>query len=293
MCSEALTQRGKSLLLTLLCLAVATGASAQTTQAGAPLLDAVSAVSLDGASDAWQNVDFGQQEQQQKPEGRSLVRDIVGDFGRFFTRRENYAIMAMGLGGSFSFRPLDELIASSAFNPEIGLNGGTKIDAVFEPGAVLGGMAVQLGGAFATYGFGKWLDKPGMAAFGRDLVRAQVLTQGVTHLMKRVVRRTRPDESNKKSFPSGHTSGAFATATVFQRHYGWKAGLPAFSLAGYIAASRVNENRHFLSDVIFGAAVGLAAGHTVTFGRGRTVFELAPLAAPGGGGIHVTISRDR
>jgi membrane-associated phospholipid phosphatase len=291
MCTEVLTRPGKSFLLALLCAAVASGASAQTIQAGASGLDTTS-VTFDLTGDAWQNIDFSRPAPPQ-PKGRSLFRDIAGDFGRFFTTRENYAIMTMGLGGAISFRSFDEPLANSRFNTEIGLNGDSPLDTVFEPGQVLGGMAVQVGGAFATYGFGKWLDKPGVAELGRDLVRVQVLTQGVTHIMKRVVRRTRPDDSNKKSFPSGHTSGAFATATVFQRHYGWKAGVPAFSIAGYIAASRVGENKHFLTDLVFGAAVGIAAGRTVTFGRGGTQFELAPLAAPGGGGIHVTISRDR
>ena len=76
---------------------------------------------------------------------------------------------------------------------------------------------------------------------------------------------------------------------MLQRHYGWKAGIPAYAVASYIAASRLSENKHFLSDVAFGAMIGLAAGRTVTFDRGSTRFEIAPLVAPGGGGVRMTV----
>ena len=120
-------------------------------------------------------------------------------------------------------------------------------------------------------------------------MRAQLLTQGVTQLLKYSVRRTRPDGSSRTSFPSGHASGTFTSATVLQRHYGWKVGIPAFGVASYVAASRIAENKHFLSDVIFGAAIGIAGGRTVTFRKGATRFELAPIAAPGGAGVQVSV----
>jgi hypothetical protein len=44
-------------------------------------------------------------------------------------------------------------------------------------------------------------------------------------------------------------------------------------------------DRHYLSDVAFGAALGIAAGRTLTIGRGNARFGLAPMASPGGGGV--------
>jgi membrane-associated phospholipid phosphatase len=114
----------------------------------------------------------------------------------------------------------------------------------------------------------------------------------VTAGLKFTVRRTRPDESSRTSFPSGHTSGAFATATVLKRRYGWKAGIPAYGAASFISLSRLNENKHYLSDIVFGAAVGFMAGRTVTIDRGRTHISLSPMAAPGGAGIQFTLTRD-
>ena len=126
---------------------------------------------------------------------------------------------------------------------------------------------------------------------GRDLVRAQLLAQGVTQALKYSVRRMRPDGSSQASFPSGHASGSFASASVLQRHFGWKVGGPAYAVASWVAASRLNENKHHLSDVIFGAAIGLAGGRTVTFERGRTRFEIAPMLAPGGAGVQLSLDR--
>ena len=209
-----------------------------------------------------------------EPQNPSLFKDVAGDYVRFFTARENYLILGVGLASSLSVKPLDQSIRDSGFNTELWFNEGTALDHAFEAGDVLGSSLIQVGGALATYGIGNWIGKPGVAELGRDLVRAQLVTQGVTQLLKYSVGRMRPDGSSQRSFPSGHASGVFASATVLHRHYGWKVGLPAFGVASYVAASRLSENKHYLSDVVFGAAIGLTAGRTVTFHKGTTRFEL-------------------
>ena len=65
-----------------------------------------------------------------------------------------------------------------------------------------------------------------LAYVGRDIVRAQIVSQVMVQALKYTVQRDRPDHSNNKSFPSGHAASAFATATVLQRYYGWKVGVP-------------------------------------------------------------------
>lgn len=122
---------------------------------------------------------------------------------------------------------------------------------------------------------------------GADLVQAQIVTSIVTHGLKIGVGRRRPDDG-RFSFPSGHSSATFANATVLQRHFGWKVGVPAYAFATYIAASRLPANSHYLSDVIVGAALGIAAGRTVTLGRGSGRFTMAPTATPAGVGVAFT-----
>jgi len=78
---------------------------------------------------------------------------------------------------------------------------------------------------------------------------------------------------------------------VLQEHFGWKAGLPAFLAAAYTGTSRVFDNQHWASDVVFGAAIGMAAGRTVTLHLRDTRVSVEPLAVPGGGGVLVTATR--
>lgn len=158
---------------------------------------------------------------------------------------------------------------------------------IFGVGDTLGGARAQTAGAVATYALGRATSNPTVARIGADLIRAQFVTQTITGAIKTVAGRTRPD-GTQYSFPSGHAAATFATATVLQRHLGWKVGIPAYAVASYVAASRIQTRRHFLSDVTFAAAIGIAAGRTVTIGRGNNRFELAPTAVPGGGGITLT-----
>lgn len=67
------------------------------------------------------------------------------------------------------------------------------------------------------------------------------------------------------SFPSGHTTGAFAAATVFAMEYGDRPLVPviAYTSASLIGLSRITENKHWVSDVLAGAALGLLSGRQV------------------------------
>ncbi len=116
---------------------------------------------------------------------------------------------------------------------------------------------------------------------GFDLLRANLVTQALTFGMKVSFRRDRPT-GECCSFPSGHASMTFATAAVLERHFGYRASWPMFAVAGYVSASRLTENRHFVSDVLFGSALGMAAGWTVVGRHGREDFTLFPVPTRGG-----------
>ncbi|MBC7534608.1 MAG: phosphatase PAP2 family protein [Ferruginibacter sp.] len=73
------------------------------------------------------------------------------------------------------------------------------------------------------------------------------------------------------SFPSGHTTLAFAAATVFAVEYKNKPLIPivAYSIASLVAVSRITENKHWASDVFVGAALGYITGRQVAFNYHR------------------------
>src|SRR5205823_4074799 len=123
-------------------------------------------------------------------------------------------------------------------------------------GAILGQLGTLLGSASVVYAFGRIKDEPKVSHVGMDLIRAIAIEEGLTQTLKYTTRRERPDGSGPTSFPSGHAAGTFAFATALERHLGWKFAGPAYVFASYVAVSRLPANRHWLSDAVFGAAVG-------------------------------------
>jgi len=210
---------------------------------------------------------------------------IFSGLGRDFTRLPTKSnLLVLGLGGALALaaHPADSALTSRAARSE-------PLDDVFEIGAFTGGGWVQVGGAFGTYFLGRLSGNERMQSTGADLAQAQILNAILTQGVKLAVARTRPDHG-RFSFPSGHASATFATATVLQRRFGWKLGLPAYTLASYVSASRLQENRHYASDVIFGAALGIVAGRTVTIGKSSARLDISPLVIRGGGGVSFTRS---
>jgi len=229
----------------------------------------------------------GQQPQQEETQDRSrtLLADIVQDFATVFTASDSLRILGTGLAASSAAILLDDEVATSGFSTE--LTEGGALDRFFEPAELLGSAYIQLGVPVLTYSIANFTGKPELASLSRDLIRTVVLSQTLTQVIKNTVRRARPDESSHRAFPSGHTSATFGAATVFQRHYGWKAGIPAFAFAAWVAASRLNEQKHWLSDLPFGAALGIVSGRVTT--RRFKGLTIAPMAVRGGGGIQVVL----
>lgn len=89
----------------------------------------------------------------------------------------------------------------------------------------------------------------------RHMVVAHAMNLSFTYALKWGIGRTRPDNT-PLSFPSGHTSIAFTTATLWYNWHGPAAGIPMYSLAFITALSRINDKRHWPADVIFGAVLG-------------------------------------
>ena len=88
-------------------------------------------------------------------------------------------------------------------------------------------------------------------------LRALTYTTLATFSLKYAFGRPRPGESkNRHSFPSGHTSTAFATATALTYSYGWRVGAAAYPIAAFVGLSRLADDVHWGSDVVAGAFLG-------------------------------------
>ncbi|MFG0455627.1 phosphatase PAP2 family protein [Shewanella mangrovisoli] len=119
-----------------------------------------------------------------------------------------------------------------------------------------------------------------------QLLKAAVSSRVIVEGLKLGVSKDRPDGSGDDSFPSGHTSDSFMAATFIQQRYGWQYGLPAYLAATYVGYTRVESDKHYLEDVLAGAAIGALAGWYFTEPyKGITV---TPLAHNGVYGLYIS-----
>jgi membrane-associated phospholipid phosphatase len=214
---------------------------------------------------------------------RTLFKETASDFVAFPRRPSTWVILGAGAIGAGLGHLADDYVNGH-------LAGSDGWDAFFVAGKWIGSAWVQGGTAVGLYVVGRYVlphvkDVPKankVSHVGMDLLRAQLLSQALIHSIKYVVRRDRPT-GECCSFPSGHAASAFATASVLERHFGgYRGAWPTLAGASYVAASRLHDNRHFLSDVIFGSAIGAATGWTVVGRHGRSEFALFPVPIPGG-----------
>jgi membrane-associated phospholipid phosphatase len=207
---------------------------------------------------------------------RALLKDLVADV-KHLPSRENLLWVGVGSGLALAVHPADE--RSNRY-----LVGNTTADRIFKPGAIIGSLPTLLGSSIAVYAVGRATDAPKVSHVGMDLIRAVAIAEGLTQVLKYSTRRERPDGSGPTSFPSGHAADTFAFATALERHLGWRYAVPGYIFASYVAASRLPADRHWLSDVVFGSAVGIIAGRTVTANE-TAKFPLTVAYVPGGAAV--------
>jgi hypothetical protein len=212
----------------------------------------------------------------------SLIKNTAGDFRALPRRRSTWVILGAGAGAALLAHPADDYVSSH-------IVGSSTAESVFVAGKWLGSTYVQAGAAVGVYLVGRYALPPAadgsrtnrLSHLGFDLIRAQILSQAVVHGIKHTVQRDRPT-GDCCAFPSGHAASAFAAASVLERHFGYRGAWPTMVAASYVATSRLVDNRHFLSDVVFGAAVGIVSGWTVVGSHGRATMSLVPIPVPGG-----------
>ena len=151
--------------------------------------------------------------------------------------------------------------------------------------------AIGIVGTF--YLWGEIFKDPRAKSTALDSIAASGIASGlIVNATKYLVGRARPTDgkgaydfqtfSGHDSFLSGHTTEAFTLASVITEHYdAWWVKVTAYGLAGTVGYARLNNNRHWTSDVLAGAVVGTYVGKTVVrFNREHHRIKLQPIVAP-------------
>jgi len=206
---------------------------------------------------------------------KATVKEFLVDF-KHLPSKENLFWVGVGSGVALAVHPADD-----TFNEKVSSNGWHNF---FKVGAVLGNTGTLLAASVTVYAVGRAKDNKKVSHMGSDLLQALGVSEVIVQTLKYATQRERPDGSDSHSFPSGHAADTFAFATALERHLGWKGAVPAYLFSSYVAMSRLSDNRHHLSDVAFGSAVGIIAGRTVTR-HGRSNYSYTVVPPPGGGAM--------
>ena len=192
------------------------------------------------------------------------------------------AWLAAGFVGlTIAMFPIDKHIETHLRDQSVPANrffdrSATGFESITTPGSFI------IGGAL--YGIGVVTDRPNLKDLGWHGTEAVLLGSGITGMLKGVLGRARPDMfpdtrpsdfqfakgftvANRQSFPSGHTTTAFAAAAAVTSEvnrmwprYTWYAGPVLYGGATLVGLSRMYHNRHWASDVALGAGIGTFSG---------------------------------
>lgn len=159
-------------------------------------------------------------------------------------------------------------------------------------GQWLPNVAYAAGMAIAGWGFDDKIAK------GRTILmlKASIYSGAMSQVLKYSFREPRPNGSNDlAAFPSGHATTAFAFASVVGAEHEWYWGTLAYGMAAFVGASRINDNMHWLHDVIGGATLGMSYGLGLYYRAhpdepqkpSTTAFQVLPTDRMDGMTIHV------
>ena len=186
---------------------------------------------------------------------RSIGDDISGDFRALASRRTLVTLAAGGALAALSLGHEDPVRADALLDR-------APLEAPANVGNRYGDSSTLAAGALGLFAIGAVTGKDNLRLAGWDLTRSLLYSGAVVWALKVSVSRTRPN-GGPFSFPSGHAAEAFAAAPVLAAHFGMLAAVPAYALAATTALGRVEDQKHYVSDVIFGSAIGFATGSAI------------------------------
>jgi len=212
-------------------------------------------------------------------ESQDLVRPFLHMPGDLRREADMEGLLTLSVSGAATLvaRPDDNHVHDAVLSSRpLGADGSTLA-------SWAGDGLVQAPGLALFYLGGLYCESPRAKRFGEMGLEALAVSALETEALKLAVRRERPDGSDHYSFPSGHVTTSFAVAAVAADEWGWAGGVTGYLAAGVIALSRLEKNKHYLSDLVFGAGLGIASGRAVARAhkpKERVSARLVPL--PGG-----------
>ena len=229
--------------------------------------------------------------------GIKRLADESVDFASTPFRIENNNIfITAGVLGATALTFAYDLDIRRKIKPE--QNNGLKKAA--NAATVAGDPYLHLGVAALVYGAGLAADSPKWKQTGEMIGEALILADASTFIIKTAAGRGRPNITSSKddfkpfgfksdydSFPSMHTSSSFAMASVLAATSESLAMKSAYYLAAsFIGFSRMYNNKHWASDVLFGAALGELSGRIVTsYHASGNRISIVPTAFNSGAGL--------
>jgi membrane-associated phospholipid phosphatase len=223
-----------------------------------------------------------------RKDGRRTLRRFPANFGRTTIgvfHRDNLWPLALGATATAIGTAYDDQVRDSVASEGDDLTATLStlfggIEGVAVVGSVLAAGRLARGQRFrdATY----------------DMAVAAGVSVTYTFALKYATGRERPNGEDNQSFPSGHTSNAFALASALDGHYGKKVTIPAYTLAALVGWARLRDNVHWLSDVLAGATLGYIVGRTTVrvnntpLEDGATI-SFTPILGPDTRGVRIAI----
>ncbi len=200
-------------------------------------------------------------------------RDYIYIFSSFQNFDRNNAAIIAGVGG---FTCLSAF-ADNAIRKEVLAKSTKQLSDFFSIPNSFGAVQYPVALAGGIYLTGLFAGEKELRTTGRLIFESMALAGLTTTVTKALVGRSRPYMNNGQlkfkpftfddgfsSFPSGHTTAAFSVASVLATRIDkWWAYIGLYSCAGLTGIARIYFDKHNLSDVIVGAAIGTASGLAV------------------------------
>ncbi len=196
----------------------------------------------------------------------------------------NGLYLGVALGGSLALRDsVDDKVRENTARHK--LRWGNFSRAMEDVGSIEYQIPVVAG----LYSYSLYKDNPKLHSFSQSLISAMTINGLTTVTIKAIANTDRPSDDyndGEMGFPSYHTSSMFTFASVVDEYYGHWAGATAYTFAGLVGWSRIDQRHHDLSDVIFGAALGTIIGKGVAqfHQSGNCNYRVAPYIHPTSGG---------